>query len=82
MLERHDRAKFETIAVSLGAGRDDPMRRRIAAAVDRFVDAREMSDLDVAQLARRLDVDIAVDLAGFTTAAGPASSRCARRRCR
>ena len=71
VLERHDKARCETIALSIGAGRDDPMRRRIAAAVDRFVDARAMSDMDVAQLARSLDVDIAVDLAGFTTDSRP-----------
>jgi len=71
VLERHDRARFETIAVSLGAGRDDPMRRRVAAAVDRFVDAGAMSDAEIAQLARKLGVDVAVDLAGFTTGRRP-----------
>ena len=42
------------------------MRRRIEAAFDRFIDVRNMADKDVALLARKLEVDIAIDLGGFT----------------
>jgi predicted O-linked N-acetylglucosamine transferase (SPINDLY family) len=42
------------------------MRVRLLKAFDRFVDAREMSDREVAALARRLGIDIAVDLNGIT----------------
>jgi predicted O-linked N-acetylglucosamine transferase (SPINDLY family) len=41
------------------------MRRRISSAFDEFVDVRNQSDFDVAQLMRRMEIDIAVDLTGF-----------------
>ena len=34
--------------------------------MDRFVDVRSMPDREVAELSRKLEVDIAVDLKGFT----------------
>ena len=40
----------------------------IEAAFDRFIDVRDMADKDVALLARKLGVDIAIDLGGFTEA--------------
>jgi predicted O-linked N-acetylglucosamine transferase (SPINDLY family) len=41
------------------------------ASFDRFVDADAMNDKEVAALVRELEVDIAVDLAGFTDGARP-----------
>jgi predicted O-linked N-acetylglucosamine transferase (SPINDLY family) len=66
VFERHDRSRFELIAFSFGPDTDDPWRRRTAAAFDRFIDIRGMSDAQAAALAREMGVDIAVDLAGFT----------------
>ncbi len=43
------------------------MSTRVAGAVDRFIDVRERSDAEVAALARELEIDIGVDLKGFTT---------------
>jgi predicted O-linked N-acetylglucosamine transferase (SPINDLY family) len=40
-------------------------------AFDRFIDVRAKSDEEVALLARRLELDIAVDLAGFTAGSRP-----------
>jgi predicted O-linked N-acetylglucosamine transferase (SPINDLY family) len=65
LFERHHRSKFEVIAFSLRPVRDDDMHRRIAAAVDRFIDVRDRSDRDVAVLSRALEIDIAVDLNGL-----------------
>ena len=42
------------------------MRKRIVAAFDRFIDTQDMSDIEVAQLSRELEIDIAVDLKGYT----------------
>jgi predicted O-linked N-acetylglucosamine transferase (SPINDLY family) len=39
--------------------------------MDRFLDVQPMSDLDIAQLSRGLDVDIAVDLMGLTSDSRP-----------
>lgn len=66
VFERHDRTRIELFA--LNAARDDggPMRRRIEAAFDHFIDIRSMSDREVAQRAREIGIDVLVDLTGFT----------------
>ena len=66
LFERHDRDKFELVAFSFGPNVNDEMRKRVSAAFDRFIDVRNKSDQDVALLSRNLEVDIAIDLKGFT----------------
>ena len=66
LFECHDRTKFETIAISFTPGNSDEMQDRIRNAFEKFIDVRNMSDLDTANLLRELEVDIAVDLMGFT----------------
>jgi len=66
LIEEHDREKFELVAFSFGPDRIDEMRKRISAAFDRFIDVRNKSDKDIALLSRNMEVDIAVDLKGFT----------------
>ena len=66
LFERHDRSRFEIYGFSLGGDDGSQIRKRVASAFDRFIDVREQSDVDVACLARSLEIDIAVDLAGFT----------------
>jgi len=77
LFTRHDRARFETVAVSFGKDEPSDVRARMQASFDRFVDADAMSDDAVAALVRELEVDIAVDLAGLT--GGGRSSIFARR---
>jgi protein O-GlcNAc transferase len=66
LLERHDRSRFEITGISFGPHADSMMRRRIEQGFERFVDVREKADSKVAELLRRLEIDIAVDLKGFT----------------
>jgi len=66
LFERHDRKRFETIAISYKSDDAAGMQERLRVAFDRFVDAQAMSDLEIAQLLHALEVDIAVDLNGFT----------------
>ena len=66
LFERHDRSRFELIAFSFGPERADAMRARARNAFGRFIDVRDRTDRDVALLARALEIDIAVDLKGFT----------------
>jgi predicted O-linked N-acetylglucosamine transferase (SPINDLY family) len=66
LFEEHDREKFELVAFSFGPDRNDEMRKRISAAFDRFIDVQNKSDKDIALLSRNMEVDIAVDLKGFT----------------
>jgi len=71
LFERHDRATFETIAISMGFDDGSEMQSRLRAAFDRFVDVRGKSDSEIAALVREMEVDIAVDLKGFTENSRP-----------
>lgn len=71
LFEMHDKRRFETLAISIGPDIRDRMRERLERCFDRFIDAREMSDEAVARLLREAEVDIAVDLKGFTADARP-----------
>jgi predicted O-linked N-acetylglucosamine transferase (SPINDLY family) len=66
LFELHDKNRFEILAFSFGADDKSPMRSRLSQAFNQFIDVSNMSDLDVAKLARELRIDIAVDLGGFT----------------
>ena len=71
LFERHDKSRFELTAFSFGPDTKDATRTRIAAAFDRFCDVRDMPDGDVAALSKRLEIDIATDLSGFTHGSRP-----------
>jgi predicted O-linked N-acetylglucosamine transferase (SPINDLY family) len=64
--ERHDRCRFETYAISWARRDPSPARTRAEAAFEHFVDVSERSDADVAALMRHEQIDIAVDLTGYT----------------
>ena len=66
LLREHDRSRFAIHAFSYGPEIDDAMRRQLVAHTDSFADVRDMADSDVAAFARRLNLDIAVDLKGYT----------------
>ena len=66
LFERHDRARFETFAISLSAESGTPLRTRLEAAFDHFHHAENLSDKEAAELIRRLEIDIVVDLDGYT----------------
>ncbi len=67
LFELHDKDDFELIAFSFGPDRSDEMRKRISAAFDSFHDVREKSDQQIAEMSRELQIDIAIDLKGYTT---------------
>ncbi len=71
LFERHDRSRFEVMAISFGIGDGSPMRQRLAAAFDRFYDAYRRSDEDTARFLYERRVDIAIDLKGHTQGARP-----------
>jgi len=66
LYEHHDKNKFEIIAFSFGVDDKSPMRLRLSRAFNQFIDVSNMSDLEIAELSRTLQIDIAVDLGGFT----------------
>jgi len=71
MIERHDRSRFEVNAFSFGLDTQDEVRKRMERAFDRFMDVRRTSDIEIVQLARSMELDIAVDLGGFTEGSRP-----------
>jgi protein O-GlcNAc transferase len=66
MFEQHDRTHFEPIAVSLIEHDGDDMRRRIKSAFEIFIDAQHRGNEEIADIIRQLEVDILIDLTGFT----------------
>lgn len=71
LFEQHDRTRFETLAVSLGPDDGSAMRTRLKGAFEQFIDMRQRGDREIAQLLRDREIDIAVDLNGFTNGARP-----------
>ena len=71
LFETHDRSRFELTAFSLGPDTRDELRARVEKAFDRFIPLGDESDEQVAALARSLEIDIAVDLGGYTQHARP-----------
>jgi protein O-GlcNAc transferase len=66
LFEQHDRSRFEITAISFGPNDNSQMRHRLMNAFEHFTDVENKSDQDIAELIRRLEIDIAVDLMGFT----------------
>jgi protein O-GlcNAc transferase len=66
LFELHDRNAFIIHAYSYGVASNDSMRNRLIDSIDEFHEVSQLSDLEVARLARSHDIDIAVDLKGYT----------------
>jgi len=66
LYEVHNRDHFEIHAFSFGPDTKDEMNLRVKAGVDHFHNVRSMSHQEITILARSFEIDIAVDLAGFT----------------
>jgi len=71
VFEAHDRSRFDTFAISYGRDDGSPMRRRLESAFTEFLQAGDRSDADIAALLRAKEIDIAVDLKGFTDQSRP-----------
>jgi len=71
LFERHDRNRFEIIAISFGPDDGSKMQARLKSAFDHFVDVRQKSDREIADLMRSMEIDIAIDLKGFTENSRP-----------
>ncbi|MBW8721509.1 MAG: tetratricopeptide repeat protein, partial [Polaromonas sp.] len=71
LFELHDHERFEIVAMSFGPDSQGAMRQRLLRSFDRFVDVRTRSDREAAGLLREMEIDIAVDLKGFTTDGRP-----------
>jgi predicted O-linked N-acetylglucosamine transferase (SPINDLY family) len=66
LYETHDREQFEIFAFDNGGGDSSPRRARFEAGVEHLVDIRGLSDRDAARRIRQADIDILVDLNGYS----------------
>jgi predicted O-linked N-acetylglucosamine transferase (SPINDLY family) len=64
--DRHDKSRFETTAISYVDSNGSAMRRRVERAFDHVIDVAGKSDEDVAASIRKMEIDIVVDLMGYT----------------
>ena len=67
----HDRDRFEVVAYSIGPDDGSDYRRGIAADCDAFVDLRQATDTEAARRVRADEIDVLVDLTGFTRGGRP-----------
>ena len=66
IFENHDRSRVETYAISLGIDDRSPLRERIKSSFDHFIEARGMASNKIAEKMREMEIDCAIDLAGYT----------------
>jgi predicted O-linked N-acetylglucosamine transferase (SPINDLY family) len=71
LFECHDKARFDIVAFSFGPDARDAMRARLALAFNQFLDVRALSDGEISRKSRDMEIDIAVDLKGFSQDARP-----------
>jgi predicted O-linked N-acetylglucosamine transferase (SPINDLY family) len=66
LFEHHDKSRFETFAISLSGDDGSDIHKRARAAFDHFIDVKDQSDVEAAQLLHEMQIDIAIDMTGFT----------------
>ncbi|GAB6141657.1 hypothetical protein JCM14076_23860 [Methylosoma difficile] len=66
LFELHDKNRFEVIAIALRPASKTDLGQRVKNAFSQFIEVADKSDSEVAQLMVDLEIDIAVDLMGFT----------------
>ena len=71
IIEHHDRSRFEVIGISVGSDDCSRFRARLERAFDRFIDVAGQGALQIAQRIREMEIDILVDLAGYTSDGRP-----------
>ncbi|WP_246667469.1 tetratricopeptide repeat protein [Bradyrhizobium macuxiense] len=69
VFDSHRRSLFDVTAISIGPSDSSPMRRRLESAFEHFLDAGRLSDAEVAAKIAAAEIDILVDLKGFTKSA-------------
>ncbi len=67
----HDRSQFEVYAYSIGYPDDGAHRRRIEADCDVFRQVDQLSDAQLARLIRKDQIDILIDMKGYTGGSRP-----------
>ena len=66
VLELHDKTQFEIHVFSFSKDKPDALTERIKRGVEYFHDVRDKTNAQIIELARSLNLDIAIDLGIFT----------------
>jgi protein O-GlcNAc transferase len=66
VFECHDRSQFEVFGISIGPDDNSEIRRRLERSFDKFIDAQALSFDEIAKRVREEEIDILIDLNGFT----------------
>lgn len=66
VIENHDRSRFDVVGISFGVDDGSTLRARFERSFDEFVDVSAMGIDEVCRLIASKEVDIAIDLCGFT----------------
>ena len=69
LFESHDRSRFDVTAYSFGPDDHSSTRERLRRAFERFVDIAPLSTAEAAQTIASDEIDILVDLKGYTQGA-------------
>jgi predicted O-linked N-acetylglucosamine transferase (SPINDLY family) len=65
LYERHDRSRFEVIAVDNGSADASPMSARLKQTFDHWIDIGNLRDVEAAEKIRAAGIDILVNLNGY-----------------
>ena len=66
VFKNHDKSKFDIFAFSHGVEKNDKWRIEVKNYLTQFIDIVEVSDKEAVNIARNLELDIAIDLSGLT----------------
>jgi len=66
MFECHDKTRFDVTAISVGPDDNSEIRQRFKESFERFIDAKTYRSDQIANLVKSLEVDILLDMIGFT----------------
>ena len=66
VFKNHNKNKFEIFAFSFGPRKKDEMTKQVKKYFNKFININDKSDEEVAMLSRKMGIDIAIDLCGFT----------------
>ncbi len=71
LFRHHDKSKFKITGFYFGR-QNDSVLQRVAKSFDEFYTIADFSDIEVTELARKLKIDIAVDMNACTSGSRPA----------
>jgi len=79
LFEHHNKSRFEVTGICFGPDQNSTTRHRIKGAFEHFIEVHDKSDQAIADLVRQLEIEIAVDLMGYTQNSRPGifARRCA-----